>query len=104
MERLPVVAIVGRPNTGKSTLFNRLVREQIAIVSDIPGTTRDRLSLDVSWDKYSFTLLDTGGIDVTSKDDITAMSLGQAEIAISNADVIIFVVDVVAGPIASDYE
>ncbi len=104
MDRLPVVAIVGRPNTGKSTLFNRLVREQIAIVSDIPGTTRDRLSVDISWGEYSFTLLDTGGIDIESKDDIINMSLEQAEIAISNADVIIFVVDVVAGPIPPDYE
>lgn len=104
MDKLPVVAIVGRPNTGKSALFNRLVREQIAIVSDIPGTTRDRLGADISWGEYAFTLLDTGGIDVESKDDITNMSLEQAEVAISNADVIIFVVDVVDGPLTPDYE
>lgn len=98
----PVVAIVGRPNVGKSTLFNAIAGERIAIVQDTPGVTRDRIYADVSWLNYQFTMIDTGGIEPESKDVILSQMRDQAEIAISTADVIVFITDVHQGLIDSD--
>ncbi|HVA23716.1 MAG TPA: ribosome biogenesis GTPase Der [Chloroflexota bacterium] len=93
----PVVAIVGRPNVGKSTLFNRLVGQRQAIVEDIPGTTRDRIYGDADWAGRVFTVVDTGGIAVNEADNFTAMIEEQARQAMEEADVIVFMVDVRAG-------
>lgn len=98
----PVVAIVGRPNVGKSTLFNVLVGEQISIVKDTPGVTRDRIYADVTWLNHSFTMIDTGGIEPDSKDIILSQMREQAEIAIATADVIVFIVDVRQGLVDAD--
>ena len=97
----PIVAIVGRPNVGKSTLFNRIARERIAIVDDQPGVTRDRIYCEVEWTNKRFILVDTGGIE-TEEDIITKQVREQAEIAIEEADVIIFVVDGREGLTAAD--
>lgn len=98
----PIVAVVGRPNVGKSTLFNALAGERIAIVKDTPGITRDRIYADVTWLDQTFTLIDTGGIEPDSKDVILSQMRDQAQIAIDTADVIIFLVDVKQGLVDAD--
>ena len=98
----PVVAIVGRPNVGKSTLFNVLAGERISIVQDTPGVTRDRIYAEVQWLDKAFTLIDTGGIEPDSKDIILSQMREQAEIAIATADVILFMTDVHQGLVDAD--
>ena len=98
----PIVAVVGRPNVGKSTLFNALAGQRISIVKDTPGITRDRIYADVSWLDKQFTLIDTGGIEPDSKDVILSQMREQAQIAIDTADVILFMVDVKQGLVDAD--
>ena len=98
----PIVAVVGRPNVGKSTLFNTLAGSKISIVKDTPGITRDRIYADVTWLNKNFTLIDTGGIEPDSKDVILSQMREQAQIAIDTADVIIFMVDVHQGLVDAD--
>lgn len=98
----PIVAVVGRPNVGKSTLFNALAGQRISIVEDTPGITRDRIYADVSWLNRNFTIIDTGGIEPDSKDIILSQMREQAEIAIQTADVIMFMVDVRQGLLDAD--
>lgn len=100
----PIVAIVGRPNVGKSTLFNMMAGERIAIVKDTPGVTRDRIYADVSWLKYNFTIMDTGGIEPETKNQMLRNMREQAEMAIEMADVVMFVVDVKQGVVDADYK
>ena len=101
-KRKPIVAVVGRPNVGKSTFFNALAGEKISIVKDTPGITRDRIYVDVSWLNYSFTLVDTGGIEPDSSDIILKQMREQAELAIETADVILFMTDVKQGLVDAD--
>lgn len=100
----PIVAIVGRPNVGKSTLFNALAGEKISIVKDHPGVTRDRIYADVTWLTNQFTMIDTGGIEPESKDLMLSHMRQQAEIAIETADVIMFIVDVRQGLVDADFK
>ena len=100
----PIVAIVGRPNVGKSTLFNVLAGSKISIVKDTPGVTRDRIYADVNWLDYNFTMIDTGGIEPESQDIIIKSMREQAQIAIDTADVIMFLVDVRQGLVDADHE
>ncbi len=100
----PIVAVVGRPNVGKSTLFNRLAGERISIVQDTPGVTRDRIYADVEWLNHKFTLIDTGGMEPDAEDIILKQILAQAEIAIETADVILFVCDVKQGVTDADIQ
>ena len=100
----PIVAVVGRPNVGKSTLFNSLCGQQISIVKDTPGVTRDRIYAEVSWLNHNFTLIDTGGIEPKSDDIILSQMKEQADIAISIADVIIFITDIRQGITTADQE
>ena len=90
----PVVAIVGRPNVGKSTLFNKLIGERRSIVEDEPGVTRDRIYAEAEWNDHRFLLIDTGGIEPKSDDTILKQMRNQAEIAIASASVIIFMCDI----------
>ena len=98
----PIVAIVGRPNVGKSTLFNKLIGERRSIVEDTPGVTRDRIYAEAEWDGHRFVLIDTGGIEPKSEDTILKQMRTQAEIAVATADVIIFMCDIRAGLLADD--
>jgi GTP-binding protein len=98
----PLVAIVGRPNVGKSTFFNRMIGEPRAIVEDLPGTTRDRLYGDSDWNGREFTLIDTGGLELGESDDITRRIRAQVQLAIEEADVIVFIVDAAAGITEAD--
>lgn len=100
----PIVAIVGRPNVGKSTLFNRIGQKRMSIVDDMPGVTRDRIYMDAEWLDYEFTMIDTGGIEFKNTDQILSSMRKQAEVAIEEADVIVFVVDGRAGLTDSDNE
>lgn len=100
----PIVAIVGRPNVGKSTLFNKLIGKRVSIVDDTPGVTRDRIYGDCEWCNRNFLLIDTGGIEVSDSDEIGSQMRIQAQLAIDAADVIIFVTDVKTGALSADYE
>ena len=100
----PLVAIVGRPNVGKSTLFNRLIGKRVSIVEDTPGVTRDRIYGDAEWLDKQFTLIDTGGIEPASEDKIAVQMRRQAELAIETADVILFIVDGREGMTSADQE
>ncbi len=100
----PVVALVGRPNVGKSTLFNRLIEEPLAIVEDVPGTTRDRIYADAEWGGRALTFIDTGGLLPDSEGDLLASVREQVQIAIAEAEIIIFLVDVKDGVTATDIE
>ena len=100
----PVIAIVGRPNVGKSMLFNKLIGQRISIVEDTPGVTRDRIYGESDWNGRKFTLIDTGGIEPRTDSQILSFMREQAEIAIDNADVIVFLTDVKTGVTASDQE
>ena len=102
---LPIVAIIGRPNVGKSTLFNRLAGRRIAIVSDIPGTTRDRVSIDAEWGRHRYLVVDTAGVEDRPHNDLMWDDIkAQVEIAIYQADAIIFAVDVNDGVTDADQD
>ena len=101
---LPIVAVVGRPNVGKSTLFNKLIGKRLSIVEDTPGVTRDRIYAKCEWQGHEFMLVDTGGIEPMSNDTILVQMRRQAEIAIDKAEAIILVTDIRSGVTANDYE
>ena len=100
----PIVAIVGRPNVGKSTLFNQIGKKRVSIVDDIPGVTRDRIYLDAEWLNREFTMIDTGGIEFDASNHILQSMRYQAQLAMEEADVILFLVDGRAGLMAADEE
>src|SRR5690349_18491324 len=100
----PVIAIVGRPNVGKSTIFNRVIGDRLAIVEDKPGVTRDRLYGSGEWNGRAFSIVDTGGIEIDGEDEIMKSVRMQAELAVEEADVIIFMVDAKAGLTHADDE
>ena len=100
----PVVAIVGRPNVGKSTLFNKIAGERISIVEDTPGVTRDRIYYETSWNGRNFMMVDTGGIEPKTDDPIFKYMRLQTELAIEMADVVVFITDVTVGVTADDRE
>ena len=100
----PLVAIVGRPNVGKSLLFNRLVGQRLSIVEDTPGVTRDRLYADCEWNGVKFDVVDTGGIEPSTDDEILLFIREQAQIAIDTADVIVFVIEIGTGVTAADMD
>ena len=100
----PIVAVVGRPNVGKSTLFNKLAGKRISIVEDTPGVTRDRVYAETNWRGRDFTLIDTGGIEPDSEDIILSQMREQANLAIAMADVILFLTDIKQGVTAADRE
>ena len=102
--RKPLVALIGRPNVGKSTFFNTVCGKRISIVKDMPGVTRDRIYGDAEWCGYAFSLVDTGGLDVLNKDDFQNNITRQAELAVELADVVIFMVDGKEGLVAADYD
>ncbi len=100
----PIVAVVGRPNVGKSTLFNKLCGQRLAIVEDTPGITRDRIFANCEWSGHEFLLVDTGGIEPKATEGILAHMREQAEIAIESADVIIFLTDGRQGVVDADFQ
>ncbi|MBO6246153.1 MAG: ribosome biogenesis GTPase Der, partial [Anaerovibrio sp.] len=100
----PIVAIVGRPNVGKSTLFNQIGKRRVSIVDDMPGVTRDRIYMDAEWLNHTFTMIDTGGIEFDESDQILRSMRQQAKIAMEEADVIVFVVDGRVGLTSADEE
>jgi len=100
----PIVAIVGRPNVGKSTLFNQIGKKRVSIVEDFPGVTRDRIYMDAEWLQHEFTMIDTGGIELDSTDDMLTSMRHQAKLAMDEADVIVFVVDGRSGMTNADEE
>ena len=100
----PIVAVVGRPNVGKSTFFNKIAGRKISIVENKPGVTRDRLYADVEWQSYRFTVIDTGGLELKSDDEMWSHIARQAEVAIETAQVIVFMCDAKSGITASDYD
>ena len=102
--RKPLVALIGRPNVGKSTFFNTVCGRRISIVKDMPGVTRDRIYGDAEWCGYAFSIVDTGGLDVKNKDDFQNNITRQAEIAVELADVVIFMVDGIEGLVSADYD
>lgn len=104
MSKKPLVAVVGRPNVGKSTFFNKICGKRISIVKDTPGVTRDRVYADAEWCGYNFTMIDTGGIEFKSEDTMFRHIRTQAETAMEIADVILFFVDAKAGLVSSDYD
>ena len=101
---LPIVAVVGRPNVGKSTLFNKLIGQRLSIVQDTPGVTRDRIYSKCEWRNREFMVVDTGGIEPNSDDVILSQMRRQAELAIQKADVIVLVTDLTSGVTANDTE
>ena len=100
---IPIVAVVGRPNVGKSTLFNKLIGQRLSIVEDTPGVTRDRIYSKCEWRGKEFMVVDTGGIEPDSDDVILSQMRRQSELAIEKADVIVFVTDIRCGVTADDY-
>ena len=99
---MAIVAVVGRPNVGKSSLFNKIVNQRLSIVEDTPGVTRDRIYCDTEWNGVKFTLVDTGGIEPRTNDVILSQMRAQAQVAIDKADVVIMVVDIQSGMTSTD--